>query len=128
MATMREEIHRERHWQPEVVDATGTSTALKATQVIYYVLAVLEGLLLFRFAFKLFAANPSNDFVQFIYAVTSPFVAPFQGIFATPAEAGSVFESATLLAMVVYALLAYIIARLFFVSTEGTETLDSEIR
>lgn len=124
MATTRE-IQRERvTWRPEVIDESGTTTALKATQVVYYILGVLEGVLLIRFAFQLFAANSANGFVSFIYSLSAPFVAPFQGIFSTPTESGAVFESATLLAMVVYALLAYVIARLFVVATEGTEETE----
>jgi len=127
MATMRE-IRRERvAWRPEVIDVTDSSAGLKAAQVVYYILGILEGLLLFRFAFKLFAANPTNTFVNFIYDLSAPFVAPFQGIFATPSEAGAVFESATILAMIVYAIVAYLIARLFYVASEGTETADEDV-
>ncbi|QQG49948.1 MAG: YggT family protein [Candidatus Berkelbacteria bacterium] len=120
---MTRELRRERvTWRPDVVDETGEATAFKATQVVYYVLSVLEGLLVIRFAFKLFAANAANGLVDFVYDLTGPFVAPFRGIFASPVEEGTVFESSTLLAMVVYALVAYIIARLFFIMSDSTES------
>jgi hypothetical protein len=47
-----------------------------------------------------------------MYDVTAPFVYPFQGIFATPQSNGSVLEFSSLLAIVIYALLAYLIVRI----------------
>lgn len=47
-----------------------------------------------------------------IYTVTAPFVALFEGIFPTPQGSGHVLELSSLVALVVYALLAYAIARL----------------
>lgn len=120
MATIREIRTKSPGWHPEVVEVRDTS-GLKAAQVVYYIAGVIEAVLLFRFAFKLFAANSANAFVSFVYDLTAPLVAPFQGIFATPSEGVAVFETATILAMIVYAVIAYIIARLFFVASEGTE-------
>ncbi len=122
MATVRE-IRRDRvNWRPEVVDATDT-TGIRVAQVIYYILGVVETILLFRFALLLFGANSANGFVSFIYNLTSPLVAPFQGVFSAPRQSGSVFETATILAMVVYAVIAYIIARLLFVATDTDESV-----
>ncbi len=126
MATIREIRTKSPGWHPEVVEVRDTS-GLKAAQVIYYVAGVVETVLLFRFAFKLFAANSANTFVSFINDLTAPLIAPFQGIFATPREGVAVFESATVIAMIVYAVIAYIIARLFFVATEGTEETEEAL-
>jgi hypothetical protein len=79
------------------------------TTVTYFVLGVLEVLLLLRFIFRLLAANPDNAFVSFLYNLSGVFVGPFNGIFANPTLVGSssVFEFSTLVAMLVYALIAW---------------------
>jgi uncharacterized protein YggT (Ycf19 family) len=127
MATTRGEIYSERTREPRVVDESAP-TAWKASQVTYFVLAIVQVFLLFRFAFLLFGADPNNGFVRVIYGVTSPLIAPFQGIFPTPVEGGAIFDTATLLAMVVYALVAYLIVRMFFVASDGTTRTDRETR
>jgi len=73
-------------------------------------------LLAFRFTLKLLGANPSSGFVDLIYSVTNVLVAPFTGIFSTPTAEGdivsSVFETSTLVAIVVYALIAWGLVKL----------------
>lgn len=82
-----------------------------AGYLIYFIFGLLDILLAFRFVFKLFGANPSTGFVDFIYNFSSIFVAPFAGIFNTSLANGnvttSVFEPATLVALIVYAVLAW---------------------
>ncbi len=76
--------------------------------VTYFVLAVLEIILLLRFLFRLLGANQGNGFVMFLYNLSYVFAAPFKGIFADHAVGSNgVFEVSTLIAMVVYALLAW---------------------
>jgi hypothetical protein len=90
-----------------------TRSLYRGSQVIWYLLGILETLLAFRFLLRLFAANPSAGFTAFIYNATSPFVAPFAAVFRTSRVEGSVFEWTTLLAMAVYWLIAWAIIRLF---------------
>lgn len=96
--------------------AENADSRLTAQNVVYYILGLIEAILLLRFILKLFGANPTSGFVDFIYDFSSIFVAPFRGIFSTPTAEGdiveSVFETSTLIAMIVYALVAYGIARL----------------
>jgi len=49
--------------------------------VLVFLFDVLEILLALRFVFKLLGANPSSEFVNFIYNLSAVFVAPFAGIF-----------------------------------------------
>jgi uncharacterized protein YggT (Ycf19 family) len=79
---------------------------------IYLIFGTLESLIGIRVVLKLLAANPQAGFTRFMYDVTAPFVYPFQGIFATPQSNGSVLEFSSLLAIVIYALLAYLIVRI----------------
>src|SRR5512140_1591608 len=104
---------------PEVVVVTQTPTQLatrraallKTQQIIYMILGVMEGLIAIRFLLRLFAANPEAGFAQFIYGVTNPMLFPFYGLFPTPQFEGSVMEVISIVAMLVYALLAWLIIR-----------------
>lgn len=74
--------------------------------LIWFVAAVIAIFIAARFLCLLLGASTASAFVNFIYAVTAPLVAPFQGIFGTPAAAAHVFETASLVAIVVYLLIA----------------------
>lgn len=81
--------------------------------VIYGILSALEIILLLRFIFKLLGANTGNWFIQFLYGFTNPLVWPFHGIFNDfTSGSQSVFEFSTLIAMLIYALLAWAVVSL----------------
>jgi hypothetical protein len=82
-----------------------------AKQILWYVLGLVNGLLALRFVLLLLGANPASPFVRFIYGLSLPFVFPFLGIFEAPALDGSLIEWASVVAILVYLLLAYAIAR-----------------
>lgn len=88
-------------------------TIFRFYQVIWYILGVIETLLLFRFALKAFGANPFTGFVSFVYGVTDPLVLPFQGIFRISGQGIYTIEWSTLVAVVVYALIAYGLVEIF---------------
>ena len=90
-----------------------TQPLYRGTQIVWYILGVLEVLLAFRFVLKLLAANSGAGFTSFIYGATYPFVLPFQAVFTKTQIAGSVFEWTTVLAMFVYWLVAVGIIKLF---------------
>jgi uncharacterized membrane protein len=79
-------------------------------RIIWSILAFLEILLAFRFVLRLIAANPDSGFAVLIYGITGVFVAPFNGLIATPTSGGSSLEVTTLIAMAVYALIFWGIA------------------
>jgi hypothetical protein len=79
----------------------------KEYYVVYFLGGVVEILLLFRFVFKMTGADPASGFVSFIYAATNFLVAPY---------AGFVFEPGTLIAMAVYAILAWGIAKIIVIA------------
>ena len=87
----------------------------KLTELVWLAFGVLEGLIGLRILLRLLAANPGNLFATFIYGVTDLFVFPFQGLTAQPAAEGYVLEIPSIIAMFVYALLAWTIARLIWV-------------
>ncbi|HSX25074.1 MAG TPA: YggT family protein [Candidatus Andersenbacteria bacterium] len=94
-------------------------------------LSILEVLLAFRFVLKLMGANPLAGFTSFIYGVTYIFAAPFLSVFRITRIEGSVFEWTTLLAMVVYWIVAMGIIKLLLmgrtVSTpEAAQKMNEE--
>lgn len=93
-----------------------TKPLYRGTQAVWFILGILEALLMFRFVLKLLTANPNAGFTRFIYNATLPFAAPFLNVFRVTRVEGSVFEWTTLLAMFVYALIALGIVKLFFMS------------
>lgn len=83
-----------------------------AARVVYYIGGFIISLLALRLIFQLLGANQANEFVNFIYGLSGLFVAPFYGIFGEPTFGRSQFETSTLVAMIVWALLTWGIARL----------------
>ena len=87
--------------------------------IIYFFLGIIEILLAFRFVLKITGANPSTSFVDFIYAFSQIFIAPFIGIFpratATSAVTVAIFEPSTLVAMTVYSVIAWGLAQIIVI-------------
>jgi uncharacterized protein YggT (Ycf19 family) len=80
----------------------------KVNQVIWYITHLIAILIVLRVLFYLLGANPQG-IVNFIYSLTNLFVAPFRGIFPSPSESGSFFDTAGVVAIGFYYLLAFIL-------------------
>jgi YggT family protein len=104
--------------------------SFKVNRILYTLLSILEILLGLRFVLKLLAANPNTGFSTFIYGVTEIFIAPFKALLGTPTSGNTTIEVNTLIAMAVYALLVWIIARLIAIvmdrSTARTVTTSTQ--
>jgi uncharacterized membrane protein len=96
--------------------------AQRTVQLVYWVFGLIEGLILIRFVLKALAANPSAGFAQFIYGITAPLVAPFYGLFGNPTAQGSVLELHSIVALIAYALLAWLIAKLVWIVAGETRS------
>lgn len=94
-------------------NSPSTKPLYRGTQVVWYILGLIEVLLAFRLALKMLGANPGAGFSSFIYGVTYVFTAPFLSVFGVTQVAGSVFEWTTVLAMFVYLVVAMGIIKLF---------------
>jgi len=80
----------------------------RTRNIIYALLSALEVLLTLRLVFRLLGADPNSGLTNFIYNLSRPFVVAFNGIFADQKlSTNSVFEISTIVAMVMYALLAW---------------------
>lgn len=94
-------------------DSVEQSSPTIAARVVWYIAGVIIALLAIRFTFVLLGASTSSAFVDFIYNLSYPLAAPFFGIFGYNLHYGvSRFEISTLVAIVIYALIAWGIARL----------------
>jgi len=99
-----------------------TKSLFKGTQIVWYLLSLLEVMLAFRFVLKLTGANPEAGFTSFVYGLTRPFTAPFLAVFPKTTVQGNTFEWTTLLAIFVYWVIALAIVKLFLMSkTVSTE-------
>ena len=94
-------------------NSPSTKPLYRGTQIVWYILGLIEVLLAFRLVLKLLGANPAAGFTSFIYGVTYSFAAPFLSVFQVSQVAGNIFEWTTLLAMLVYWMLAIGIIKLF---------------
>ncbi|MDP2708651.1 MAG: YggT family protein [bacterium] len=112
-------------------NSPSTKPLYRGTQIVWYILGIVEALLVFRFVLKLLAANSSAGFSSFIYNVSYPFVSPFLSVFRSTKVESNIFEWTTLLAILVYWLIAWGIVRLFFIgktvsTPEAAAKLDKE--
>jgi len=113
-------------------NSPSTKPLYRGTQIVWYLLGVVEVLLAFRFVLRIFGANPEAGFTSFIYGTTYIFAAPFLSVFSvSKVVAGSYFEWTTLLSMLVYWLVAFGIVKLFLIgktvsTPEAAAKLDEE--
>lgn len=100
--------------------------------IVYFIFGVIITLLALRFVLLLFAANPEAGFSQLIFGLSTPFMVPFFAVFGATQIGGAVFEWSALLAIAVYALLAWGIAALVDAVTPrshaGTVETIEEVR
>jgi uncharacterized protein YggT (Ycf19 family) len=96
--------------------------AYRLTQLIYWVFALVEGLIVLRLILKVLGANPAAGFAQFIYGITTPLVAPFLGLFANQTYQSSVLELSSVVALIVYALVAWLLGKLVWILAGESRT------
>jgi len=115
-APIRPMAYADQPAQPVSVEpvqrAPVVTLADRAAWIVWLALGVVEALLILRVALKALGANPAAGFVQFVYDISAPLIVPFRAIFPTLATARGVLELSALVAIVVYALIAWGIARL----------------
>lgn len=100
---------------------SGATNSETNEYLVYYFFGALETLLLFRLILKIAGASLNSWFVSIIYTLSRFFVMPFEGMFRKVTTQGvettSVFEPATVVAIVVYAIVAYGIVKLIRISS-----------
>lgn len=86
----------------------------KATNLIWWFTGIVEGLIGLRVVLRMMGANPNNSFANFIYTLSDVFVWPFQTLLNNPSSEGIVLEISSLIAMIVYLLLAWVFVELLW--------------
>ena len=123
---MAEQIERTTVTEPVAPAATNQAAATRQVtetrvagsvllaRIIWWIAGVIIVLLAARFILALLGANQGNAFTRFIFDVSHPFVAPFFGMFSYSNYVYGVsrFEVYTLVAIAVYAVIAWGLARL----------------
>jgi uncharacterized protein YggT (Ycf19 family) len=110
-APARDEVVSDRVVQDEAVDLL--------SRVIWFLTGLLLVGLVFRFILKATGANTGSSFVRFIYNSTAAFVAPFRGIFSDSVSGSNVLEVSTIVAIVVWALVAFFVTWLLGILLGG---------
>ncbi|HEX3081941.1 MAG TPA: YggT family protein [Candidatus Saccharimonadia bacterium] len=89
-----------------------------SARIVDWITSAVLAVLAIRVVLSLLGANQNNAFASFIYGLTYPFVAPFFGLFGYNMHYGVArLELETLVAMLVYGIVGYGIARLIAVSS-----------
>ena len=111
--------------QRDTVRTTAVSAdgRVVARRVIWYIAGVIITLLALRVILFMLGANRESGFVDFIYNISAVFAAPFSGIFPAPTYGQFFFDTASLVAIVVYALVAWGLAKLFTLNAPRTDVV-----
>ncbi len=116
-APVRDEVVSDRFVQDESVNRLSTLDLV--SRVIWFLTGLLLVGLVARFILKATGANTTSSFVRFVYNTTAAFVAPFRGIFSDSVSGNNVLEVSTVVAIVVWALVAFFITWLLGILLGG---------
>lgn len=106
--------YQQRHVVRDVA-ADQRVTISRITQILWLLFGFLEALIGLRVVLKLIGANPAAFFAQMIYGITDVFLWPFAGITPDPGVGAFQLEISSIIAMIVYALVAWGLTRLIWV-------------
>lgn len=105
-----------------VTTASKVDMGVVAKRIVYYIFGVIVALLALRIVLLLLAANKGSGFVDFTYWLSGIFAWPFYGVFNyQPSYGQSVFELSSVVAIVVYALIAVGLAKLFTLNSKSAD-------
>lgn len=105
--------------------AENAANVSRVNQVLWLMFGVILSLIAVRVILKLIGANPAAFFAQMIYGVTDVFLWPFAGITTDPAMGAFQFELSSIIAMIVYALVAWGITKLVWILFYRPRTTSS---
>lgn len=118
-STQQGNTHVERQTVSRSSEVSGRTVAVR---IVWFIVGFIIILLALRMGLMLLAANQGNAFVDLIYAISGIFAMPFYGIFGyTPSYGSSVFEISSLVAMVIYALIGWGIAKALTITSAQPE-------
>lgn len=98
-----------------VARANQNSTIARIVNIVYFLFGAVLLLLAVRVVFQLIGVNAENAFASLIYGLSAPFVALFASLARNPTLGGaSVLEITTLIAMLVWAIVGWLVGRLIW--------------
>lgn len=78
----------------------------RASRIIWFMTGALEIFIALRVLLKFIGANEAAPFAQLIYNTSYLFLWPFANLTPAPSAGGMILETSSLIAMIIYALLA----------------------
>ena len=107
------EVLHLKEQQRVIAVANQNSVATRIVHIIYFMFGLLEALLALRVVLHLLGANAENGFANFIFALSMPFLASYTNLLQNPMlGTTSTLEVTTIIAMIVFAILAWLVGRL----------------
>ena len=103
-----------------IATADQNSNIARLVYIVYFVFAALELLLGVRMLLHLIGANSTNGFAAFINTLSGLFVGPFATLFQNPAFGGIVLEVTTMIAMIAYAIVGWLVGRVVWLTLSRT--------
>lgn len=97
----------------------------RVVPVIWWIVGLVDVLLVIRFLLKLFGGSTVSGFVRLMYDITQPLVAPFHGIFNTTVQGRSILEPESLVAIAIYSLIGWGIVSLIRMMTRARGAEDA---
>jgi hypothetical protein len=98
-----------------IAAANQNSAIARVINIVYFMFGILELLLAVRVILHLIGANAGNGFASFIDVLSAPFVGLFATLVQNPAlTTTSVLEVTTIIAMLVWAIVAWLTGRLMW--------------
>jgi hypothetical protein len=94
----------------------------RISQLIWLAFGCLEALIGLRIVLKMIAANPGAGFAELVYALSLPFLLPFNNLTTNPSAQGMIFEVTSIIAMAVYALIAVVLVQALWILFYRTYT------
>jgi YggT family protein len=98
-----------------IAAANQNSSVARIVNIVYLLFGAIELLLVVRIVLHMVGANPDNSFANFVNGLSAPFVALFANLLQNPALGTTgVLEITTLVAVIVYAIVAWLIGRVIW--------------
>lgn len=98
-----------------IAAANQNSAVARLVRIVYFLFGILELLLTARVVLLAIGANSANSIASVILSLSEPFVVLFASLFRNPVIGrDAVLELTTIAAMIFYAVIAWLIARLLW--------------
>lgn len=127
VTVVQEGNYEQRQEVVENYAAARQDALIRVTQLVWLLLGLVNGLIGLRVLLKLIGANPASPFAALIYRLTDVFLWPFFGLTAVPQFNNFVLEIPSIIAMLVYALLAWVLVKVLWLlfNSRATRTVTT---